>query len=75
MNNKFIIAVATIVGMVIVTTLITYSNFNLPAAFGDHGEEFEDTYENWYEIEMIVVIIMNNKNKMDFLTNLINNSK
>ncbi len=35
--------------MVIGTTLITYSNFHLPTAFGDHGEEFEDTYENWYE--------------------------
>lgn len=35
--------------MVIAITLITYSNFNLYAAFGDHGEGFEDTYDNWYE--------------------------
>ena len=35
MNNKYVIAAATIVGIVIGTTLITYSNFNLPAAFGD----------------------------------------
>lgn len=34
--------------MVIASTF-TYSNFNLPAAFGDHGEGFEDTYGNWYE--------------------------
>ena len=49
MNNKYTIAAGTIIGMVIVITLITYSNFNLYAAFGDHGEGFEDTYENWYE--------------------------
>ena len=35
--------------MVIIITLITYSNFNPFVAFGDHGEGFEDTYENWYE--------------------------
>ena len=35
--------------MVIAITLITYSNFNLYAAFGDHGEGFEDTYGDWYE--------------------------
>ena len=72
-----------IIGMVIAITLITYSNFNLYAAFGDHGEGFEDTYGDWYEKEMIVVIIINNnhnnnnkKNKeLDFLKNLINNYK
>ena len=49
MNNKYTIAAGTIIGMVIAITLITYSNFNLYAAFGDHGEGFEDTYDNWYE--------------------------
>ena len=49
MNNKYVLTAATIVGMVIASTLITYSNFSLPAAFGDHGEGFEDTYGNWYE--------------------------
>jgi hypothetical protein len=51
-NNKYIFTAATIiVGMVIASTLITYSNFtSLPtAAFGDHGEGFEDTYEDWFE--------------------------
>jgi hypothetical protein len=47
-NNKYILT-ATIVGMVIASTLIIYSNFSLPTAFGDHGEGFEDTYGNWYE--------------------------
>ena len=49
MNNKYTIAAATIIGIVIAITLITYSNFNISAAFGDHGEEFEDTYGDWYE--------------------------
>jgi len=47
-NNKYTIAAATIFGIVIAITF-TYSNFNLPVAFGDHGEEFADTYEDWYE--------------------------
>ena len=49
MNNKYTIAAGMIIGMVIAITLITYSNFNLYAAFGDHGEGFEDTYGDWYE--------------------------
>lgn len=49
MNNLYILTATIIVGMVIASTLITYSNFSLPAAFGDHGEELEDTYRNWYE--------------------------
>jgi hypothetical protein len=51
-NNLYILTAATIiVGMVIASTLITYSNFkSLPTAtFGDHGEGFEDTYEDWFE--------------------------
>ncbi len=49
MNNKYTIAAITIIEIVITITLITYFNFNISDAFGDHGEGFEDTYENWYE--------------------------
>ncbi len=81
MNNKYTIAAITIIEIVIAITLITYSNFNISDAFGDHGEGFEDTYENWYGdrdgSNNYYQHNNHNKNKKnnqkDFLKNLIKN--